>query len=322
MTSNEYNDLLIKAAAYAHPEEIPVTVWVLPAAFFSHGEAIHKIMEKYPGLHFGQDRTYDPALNMPASYRKGKFTDPWGCVWSKMEDGMEAIVTGHPLPNRESVHTMKLPETDAGLPHGFMYLRLLDLRGFEEMMIDFAEEPPELKMLIDKVLSYNLTQMEKQIKNSSGRMMWFGDDLGMQNGLAIGAEKWRQYLKPCYSALYKPCLDAGKLVYMHTDGRIWEIMPDLAECGVAIINPQFRANGLEKLVSVCKGKIPINLDLDRQMFPFASPGELRDHVMECVEALYLPEGGFGINLEIGRDVPLGSMDVLFDALDKARKYRK
>ena len=35
-------------------------------------------------------------------------------------------------------------------------LRLADLRGFAELMMDFAEEPPELQTLIDVVLAYNL----------------------------------------------------------------------------------------------------------------------------------------------------------------------
>ena len=320
MSRYDYSELLMKAATYGSPEKIPVAVGILPAVFMKYGDAVRALIEKYPGLHFGVDKSYDPTLNMPASYHQGQFTDPWGCVWSNMAEGMESIVTGHPLPTRESVHTMKLPECDAGLPHGFMYLRLLDLRGFEEMMIDFAEEPPELQLLIDKVLSYNLTQMHKCIQNCKTKMVYFGDDLGMQNSLAIGPAKWRKYMKPCFSALYKPCLDAGLLVYMHTDGCIWEIMPDLAECGVDIINPHFRANGLANLVNTCKGKIPINLDLDRQLFPFASAGELRDHVMECITELYLPEGGLGINLEIGPDVPLDSMDVLFGTLDKAQTY--
>ena len=321
MTESEYNELLFKAATYDSPEEIPVGVGILPAVFIKYGDAIKKLMGKYPGLRFGVSKDFDPAVHTPASYHEGQFTDAWGCVWSNMQEGMEAIVTGHPLPTRESVHTMKLPQGDAGLPHGFMYLRLLDLRGFEEMMIDFAEEPPELQMLIDKVLNYNLTQMEKAVSSNTGRMIFVGDDQGMQNGLAIGAQKWRKYMKPCFCALYKICTDAGKLVYMHTDGCIWEIIPDLAQCGVTMINPQFRANGLDNLVRVCKGKYPINLDLDRQLFPFASRGELRDHVMECVEALYLPEGGLGLNLEIGPDVPLDSVDVLFDAVDKARKFK-
>ncbi len=59
-----------------------------------------------------------------------------------LKAGMEAIVTGHPVPTREDVHRLEIPTEDAGLPHGFMYLRLQDLRGFEELMIDFAEEPP------------------------------------------------------------------------------------------------------------------------------------------------------------------------------------
>ncbi|MDR0495966.1 MAG: uroporphyrinogen decarboxylase family protein [Treponema sp.] len=320
MNDQYYTELLIKAAAFGRPEEIPSNVSMLPAVFLEYGDEVRSLIEKYPGLHFGVNKDYDPAVNTPSSYHKGQYTDPWGCVWSNLHEGMEAIVTGHPLPTRESVHKMKLPEGDAGLPHGFMYLRLLDLRGFEEMMVDFAEEPPELQMLIDKVLSYNLGQMEKAVAGAAGPIMFFGDDQGMQKGLAIGTERWRKYMKPCFSALYKLCAEAGKLVYMHTDGCIWEIIPDLAECGVAIVNPQYRANGLDNLVRVCKGKYPINLDLDRQLFPFASRRELQDHVMECVRALYLPEGGLGLNLEIGPDVNPETMDVLCNALDNARKY--
>ena len=322
MQSNIYIELLVKAATYKSPEEIPAQVGILPAVFIKYGDAVKKLMEKYPELYFGVNKDFDPAIHTPLSYHVGQFTDDWGCVWSNTEEGMESIVTNHPLPTRESIHTMKVPEGDTGLPHGFMYLRLLDLRGFEEMMIDFAEEPPELQILIDKVMHYNLTQVERALENNTGQIMVFGDDQGMQNGLAIGAEKWRKYLKPCFTTLYKPCLEAGKLIYMHTDGCIWEIIGDLAECGVTIVNPQFRANGLDNLVRVCKGRYAIHLDLDRQLFPFASHGELRDHVMECVEALYLPEGGLGLNLEISPDVPLDSMDVLFDALNKARKFKK
>ena len=316
-----YNELLIKAATFNNPEEIPIKVDILPAVIIKYGDSFHNLTEKYPYLHFGVTRDYDPAVHSPPTFHEGQYTDAWGCIWSNVQEGMEAIVTGHPLLTRESVHTMKVPETDHGLPHGFMYLRLLDLRGFEEMMIDFAEEPPELQILIDKVLNYNLTQVEKAVKNNTGKMIYFGDDQGMQTGLAIGAEKWRKYLKPCYSALYKLCVDADKLVYMHTDGCIWEIIPDLFECGVTILNPQFRANGLDNLVRVCKGKYPVNLDLDRQLFPFASHTELHDHVMECVKAFYLPEGGFGINLELGPEVSLDRMDVLFNVLDKVRVYR-
>ena len=315
------NELLIKAATYQYPERIPVSVGILPAVFMKYGDKIRKLTAKYEDLFGNRYENYDPYENLYFSYRKGQFTDAWGCVWSNECDGQESIVTGHPVKTREDVLTMKLPDGDIGIPHGFMYLRLLDLRGFEEAMIDFFEEPPELQMLIDKVLDYNLKQTKLMLENHKEKILYFGDDLGMQKGLAIGAEKWRKYMKPCFAAIFKLCKNDGRLVHMHTDGCIYEIMPDLQECGADIINPQYRANGLDNLEKVCKGKIPINLDLDRQLFPFGTPNDMRKHVEECVKRLYLPEGGLGLSLEIGQEEPLDNIEALFDAVNEFRFYK-
>jgi hypothetical protein len=314
------SDLLIRAATYQSPESIPVSFGFLPAVFIRYGAEIKKLLAKYEDLLGGWWQNYDPYASMPKSYRKGQFTDPWGCLWSNELDGQESIVTGHPVKTRADVHTMKTPEINAGLPHGFMYLRLMDLRGFEEMMIDFVEEPPELQMLIDKVLDYNLGQTKLMLESNKDKMVFFGDDLGMQKGLAIGPEKWRKYLKPCFAAIYKLCKDDGRLVYMHTDGDIHEIMADLQECGVDMINPQVRANGLDNLERICKGRIPINLDLDRQLFPFGTPAEICEHIEECVKRLYLPEGGLGLSIEISQDCPLENIEAICETVGKMRFY--
>ena len=110
---------------------------------------------------------------------------------------------------------------------------------------------------------------------------------------------------------------------MHTDGCIYEIMPDLAECGVDMINPQFRANGLDNLVRVCREEriIPINLDLDRQLFPFGTKSQLESHVAECVEALYMPQGALGLNVELNFDISLENMAIILDTVEKWRHYK-
>jgi uroporphyrinogen decarboxylase len=313
------DQLTIQAMTYQYPEEIPVSFGMLPATWMKYGEELLRLAKEYPDI-----LPKLPDLNhlpVPESYHVGSFTDEWGCYWENVEEGMESIVTKHPLANREDIRKLQIPENrDGRLPHGFMYLRLLDLRGFEEAMIDFAEECEELQILIDKVVTYNCRQIEVVLQKA-GPIVGFGDDLGMQNGLAIGPEKWRKYLKPAFAKMYAMVKATGRYVYMHTDGMIYEIMPDLQECGVDMINPQFRANGLENLVRVCKGKIPINLDLDRQLFPFATPSELDDHVREAVEALWLPQGGLGLHVEIGRDVPLDNIAALLEAVRKYRNYR-
>jgi hypothetical protein len=231
---------------------------------------------------------------------------------------MESIVTGHPLAKRSDIHGLQIPDEDDGMPHGFMFLRLTDLRGFEEMMIDFAEEPPELQILIDKVLEYNLRQVRLKLAESeeAGRIMHFGDDLGMQSALPVSPETWRTYLKPCYEQIFRPVRDAGHYVYLHSDGCIFEIIPDLIDCGVNVINPQVGANGLERLAAACTGKVCVDLDLDRQRFPFWSPEEIDRHVADAVDALGAPEGGLWLKAEIGDDVPLENVEAICVSLEK------
>ena len=319
------NEHYIKAMTWDYPEQLPISIGILPAFWMKRGDEAFYFARQYPDFFPNIPESVQQVIDsLGPRYRMGEWTDEWDCVWSNAADGMDAYVTGHPVKTREDILTLQVPENDITnlLPHGFMYLRLLDLRGFEEAMFDFADEADELQVLIDKVVKYNLMQVQHALTLPKfERVLWLGDDNGMQTGLAIGAENWRKYIKPAYAKIYAPIKAAGRLLYMHTDGCIHEIMPDLVQCGVDMINPQFRANGLDNLVRVCRGKIPINLDLDRQMFPFATPSELKSHVRECVEALWLPQGGLGLNCELNYDVPLENAAALLDALREVKYYK-
>ncbi|NSW57347.1 MAG: hypothetical protein HPY44_15130 [Armatimonadetes bacterium] len=313
------SDDRIKAMNFDYPEFIPVAVSLLPATWMKYREALEDLVARHPII-FGEtkkgERDFDA---VGGTYAEGDHVDIWGSVWCNVRDGMEAFVTGHPLPKREMVNEFKAPSESDGTPHGFMFLRLTYLRGYEEMMIDFAEEPPELQKLIDIVLEYNLAETRKRLADKPA-MLYFGDDLGLQDALPISPEKWRRYLKPCYAAIYGLCREAGTKVYMHTDGHIVPIIKDLIECGVNVLNPQVGANGLDNLVRECKGKVCVNLDLDRQKFPFWKPAEIDAHVRECVERLGAPEGGLWLLAECAPDVPLENIEAICNALERYRSY--
>ena len=191
-------------------------------------------------------------------------------------------------------------------------------------MIDFSEEKPEFYILLDKVLAYNVRQVHRELKKCgiTDRVVTMGDDFGMQDRIPIGAAKWRKILKPCFKQLCEPCKKAGKLVFLHSDGCIHEIIPDLHDCGVDIVNPQIGANDIEALKMACRGtgrnRIAISLTLDAQIFPFATPSEIEDHILSCVEGLGLPEGGLALEAEIDESIPLENISAIFDALEKAR----
>ena len=311
----------LNAMTFNHPSAIPMNVGEVPAVWMRYRDEYAALKRRHP-LIFGEHPYIPEDFDHVASggYASGGYVDNWGCVWSNIHEGFSSIVTGNPVPTREMIHTLRAPAVlGQGLPHGFMFLRLTDLRGYEEAMVDFAEEPEELQMLIDIVLEHNMLEIAEMVK-WDGDMLFFGDDLGMQTSLPTGPEKWRKYLKPCFMRMYQYVRQAGKYVYMHTDGHIHEIIPDLIDCGVNVVNPQIRANGLDNLARVSKGRVCLDLDLDRQMFPFCTPADVDEHVHEVVATLGSPEGGLWVKAEIGPDYPLENIEAIVVAMEEYRGY--
>ncbi|MBC7287964.1 MAG: hypothetical protein H5T86_07950, partial [Armatimonadetes bacterium] len=202
-----------------------------------------------------------------------------------------------------------------GLDHGFMYMRLFYLRGFTNLMMDIATRDPRLEQLIQIVAERNRRLVERYVE-CGAELISAGDDLGMQTALPMSPDDWRRYIKPAYMHVFEPCRESGVAVYLHSDGHMLEIIPDLIEAGVAVVNPQIRANGLEGIAKWAKGRVAICLDLDRQLFPFATPDEIRCHIREAVEALATPSGGLMLHAECEPDVPLENIDAICTALEE------
>ncbi len=321
----EWSSLFNQAIRMDYPEKIPVYIGIQPAAWFHYGKELQYLLDQYPQFFKGyQCDVEELRKSLPPSYL-GTYVDEWGCVWENDIEGAEGIVKGHPLKCEEDVYALKIPANrDGRLPHGLMYLRLLDLCGFEDAMVYFAEEGETIQVLIDKVLEYNMYQIAATLPRMDERL-WFGDDLGIQNGIAIGTRRWRKYMKPCFRKMFGlvKAYNPKQLIYLHSDGCIYEILPDLIECGADMINVQFRANGLDNLVRVCRKEriIPINLDVDYQLTPFATRSQIFEHVRASVEELYLPQGGLGLKVLLDQSIPLEKMANLLDAVDKYRYYK-
>jgi uroporphyrinogen decarboxylase len=73
------------------------------------------------------------------------------------------------------------------------------------------------------------------------------DDLGSQTGLLFSPAMYRKIFKPLHKRLIefiRSKTDAR--IYMHSDGSIYDIIPDLIEIGVDGLNPvQYTAKGME-----------------------------------------------------------------------------
>lgn len=341
---NERVENYIKTITFNNPRWIPCRVSLMPATWRKYRKSLEDIVLRHPKVFpdYKEGSIDFDAIDNP-TYRKGKVIDSWGCVWENIEEGLDGLVVGHPLSDWEKLDTYTPPDpitqeerggipdwekrrewikelksqgklATGGLLHGFMYMRLYYLRGFENLMIDIALDDPRLERLINMVLEYNIRFINKWLELGVD-LMYFGDDLGNQDRLPISPEKFRRYLKPCYKKMFSLCREKNVYVYLHSDGHILEIIDDLIECGINVINPQVRANTIEGLEKVAKGKVCIDLDLDRQLFPFATPKEIREHIETAVERLNSPNGGLMLIAECEPDVPLENIEAICDTLE-------
>ena len=336
---DERTDNFLRAAEFRGPKWIPAAVSIMPATWRKYREEVERIVLDHPGIfpdYREGSRDFDRIE--VETYRQGCYTDAWGCVWENVCEGLDGLVVEGPLEDWEAMDHFRPPDPLAqvnwdaaarnveraiqegrlatgGLEHGFMYMRLYYLRGFENFMLDIAQGDSRLERLIDMVLDHNVKRIRKWLELGV-EMMTFGDDLGTQKGLPISPRHFRKYLRPCYAEMFGLCRDEGVSVYLHSDGHILEIAEDLVEAGVTILNPQVRPNTLKGLAERAKGKVCINLDLDRQLFPFATPSQIRDHIREAIDVLGDDKGGLMLHAECEPDVPLENISAICDALEE------
>ena len=329
-------------------DEIPCTVSLSPATWARHRENLEQLVIRYPDI-FGD---YEPGRKDfdafdPVYRQDEQYTDNWGCVWDNRQGGLEGQIVHHPLADWSNFDAYRAPDplavaervprpdwgdvraaaaaarAEGRLVRGSgdrYFERLHFVRGFSEFLMDVAEDSPRIAQLSDLILQHNMTLVERWLEIGAD-LMYFGDDLGMQDRLIIHPDKWRRHIKPGYATMHGTCRRAGAHVFLHSDGYILDILPDLIDVGVSIVNPQDRVNGIDNIARICKGRVCICLDIDRQrLLPFGTPREIREHIRECVIKLGSPAGQLMLTAWVSHDAPLCNLVALCDALREFRSY--
>ncbi len=341
----------LRTARFQGPEYIPCSVFLSHALRALGGAELEEVMARHdwlwPGFRAGQTDFAD--YEFPARERVGELVDPWGCRWRCAVNGMVGTVVEHPLGDWAELESLPEPSTDpqcaqhvtgtwdqerqrvdaakrrgdltsGGLYHGFFFMRLTYLRGFENLMCDLAEEPPELYRLIDAVKA-QCSQILRRWLQMDVDQIGFGEDLGTQTGPMISPEMFAKFVTPVYRELMQPARKAGKLVYLHTDGRVLELMDEFHAAGVHIINPQDLVNGIDNLAREVKGRFCIDLDVDRQsVVPFGTPGDIHALVEEEVRKLGDRAGGLMLKIGIYPPTPPRNVNAVCEAFRKFRTY--
>jgi len=318
-------------------DRAPRDLWALPGVTVKRREEYLRLLEKYP-----LDLQHSASPYGRSRYAKGTvyedrtYTDEFGTVWEAGEYGVIGEVR-HPLLESWSalasyrMPTELLDEADfdkvnrsiagsdrftIGGTFARPFERLQFLRGTENLLYDLADDPPELRQLIEMLHEFSLREMTAWAKTDIQGVS-FMDDWGSQTALLISPEQWRAIFKPLYRDYAAILRKAGKYVFFHSDGHIRAIMPDLVEIGVSAVNSQLYCMDIEEIGRTFAGRITFWGELDRQHIqPFGKPADVRAGVRRIRRALDHGRGGVFAHTEWGKMDSYENMDAMFDEWQK------
>ncbi len=174
-----------------------------------------------------------------------------------------------------------------GLGFG-IFERTWVLRGFEEMLVDVVAAPDFYAELVEAITDHQLLMLDRILETPVDGIL-FSDDWGYQDGVLIGASRWRRFLKPHLRRLYDRVHEAGKIALNHVCGSVREIMPDIIEIGLDV---------LESVQPEAKGMDPFALKVDfgkditfwgglgsQSTLPFGTPKDIREMVARLISEM-------------------------------------
>ncbi len=332
----------LRAVGFGRPQWIPICFDMFPAVKLRYGDALKALFRAHPlifeerEIETFEDWRSDPLL------RAGTYTDCWGCGWHNACEGNLGYVVEHPLADWGALVNFRPPDPLAAedwqqnrataearrrngeLVHGGtpietggFFDRLQFLRGLDNLLADFTLDPPQLRALIDMVLDYNMTCIDKWMEIGVD-IMHFHGDLATQRGLMMSPEMFRRYVKPAYREMFQACRKHGAHVHYSCDGNLLGIVDDLIECGVSYHDPQVRANGIDAIAETYTGRLCAMVDIDEQMLPFCTPRDIDEQVREIISRVGSPEGGLILFACPSEDVPLENIEAICTAWENYR----
>lgn len=172
--------------------------------------------------------------------------------------------------------------------YGFgLFERSWVLRGFENVLMDMVENEDFYIELLDQLVEHQIGILNRLLRLPVDGI-WFFDDWGFQQGVLMGADRWRKLFKPRYEKMYKLAHDSGKYVLSHCCGAIEKILPDAIEIGLDVyqsVQPEAKNNNPYELKQKYGEKITFWGGLgSQQMIPFGTPDDIKNEVRKlCKE---------------------------------------
>lgn len=201
------------------------------------------------------------------------------------------------------------------------------LRRMDNFLMDIYADPEHVRELVEQLMIRHLETLKK-VCDSVGDIvdiLRFGDDLGMDTGMFMSQQKYRDLFKPYHTKLNEYVHKHSNMkTFLHSCGSIYPIIGDLIDAGYDILNPvQTSARQMDpgtlkrefgKDITFWGGGCNTRTVLNR-----STPEEVYTYTRRMID-IFAPDGGFVFNQEhnIMPDVPPENILAMYRAVADAR----
>jgi len=336
-------EIVQRTLRFETPERMPRQLWALPWAVKYLEEAVKEIQSRWPDDVVNAPWAYESSpVSKGDMYGVGEYIDPWGCTFTNIHWGVIGEVKKPLLTELAAWRDVVRPPYEI-LPKDveaarrkvnafcvatdkFVFARCNPrpweqyqfLRGTENALIDIALDEPESQKMLQAMQEFYIKDVEFWASTDVDSIN-FMDDWGSQLALLISPAVWRKWFKPLYREYAEIAHRHGKFIFMHSDGHIQEIYPDLIEIGIDAVNSQLFCMDMAQLAATAKGKMTFWGEIDRQhVLPSTNPEDGRKAVRKVAQHLYDKRGGLFVQFELTAGSNGDTAIAIYDEWDKVQ----
>ncbi len=281
-----------------------------------HFETPDRLPVKMGGL--GRDDTASIPVRTRQLGEGAEATDEWHCRWDHTDEPNMGQVKVHPLAGIAEHEKAQGPDysedwryedSDAALTAAeeqgrytqagiFMVLfeRMHTLAGFENVLMGLLTDRENAGALADRIVDTHLCLVRNCQERMGERLHSFSmtDDWGTQNAAFISMDLWREFFLPRYKRIFDAMHEGGQDVWVHSCGKVNEIIEGYIEAGVDAVNlQQPRALGIEEIGERYRGRITFESLSDIQAsLPSHDASRIESDATALAQHWMTREGGF------------------------------
>ena len=180
-----------------------------------------------------------------------------------------------------------------GCTMGF-FQAMYNFMGFTDALIAVAEEPEEVKALMDYLTDFYVDNLKRIIVHYKPDYITMGDDIAHARAPFVSLDTYRELFKPYWKRYIDVAKDAGLPVVLHDCGNNDILVDDFVELGINGWEPAEESNHILDIKGRHDKKIAI-MGAFRQnglvSYPDTTEAEIRAEVRRVIET-YGPGGGY------------------------------